>query len=44
MILVTGRAGFMGSNFELDWLAGGGEPLLSVKDAALPLNAAEVCD
>jgi len=25
-ILVTGGAGFIGSNFVLDWLAGGGEP------------------
>ncbi|MBX9612197.1 MAG: dTDP-glucose 4,6-dehydratase [Burkholderiales bacterium] len=30
MILVTGSAGFIGANFVLDWLAGGGEPVLSL--------------
>lgn len=30
MILVTGGAGFIGSNFVLDWLAGGGEPLVNL--------------
>ena len=30
MILVTGGAGFIGSNFVLDWLAGGGEPVLNL--------------
>ena len=29
-ILVTGAAGFIGSNFVLDWLAGGGEPVVSL--------------
>jgi dTDP-glucose 4,6-dehydratase len=29
-ILVTGGAGFIGSNFVLDWLAGGGEPVVNV--------------
>jgi dTDP-glucose 4,6-dehydratase len=30
MILVTGGAGFIGSNFVLDWLAGSEEPLLNL--------------
>lgn len=30
MILVTGGAGFIGSNFVLDWLAGGDEPVLNI--------------
>jgi len=30
MILVTGGAGFIGSNFVLDWLAGGGEPVVNL--------------
>jgi len=30
MILVTGSAGFIGSNFVLDWLAGSDEPVLSL--------------
>jgi dTDP-glucose 4,6-dehydratase len=30
MILVTGGAGFIGSNFVLDWLAGGGEPVVTL--------------
>ena len=28
MILVTGGAGFIGSNFVLDWLSGVGEPVV----------------
>jgi len=30
MILVTGGAGFIGSNFILDWLAAGGEPVINL--------------
>ena len=30
MILVTGGAGFIGSNFVLDWLAAGNEPLVNL--------------
>ena len=30
MILVTGGAGFIGSNFVLDWLAGIDEPVLNL--------------
>jgi dTDP-glucose 4,6-dehydratase len=30
MILVTGGAGFIGSNFVLDWLQGGGEPVVNL--------------
>jgi dTDP-glucose 4,6-dehydratase len=30
MILVTGGAGFIGANFVLDWLAGGGEPVVNL--------------
>jgi dTDP-glucose 4,6-dehydratase len=30
VILVTGGAGFIGSNFVLDWLAAGGEPVLNL--------------
>ena len=30
MILVTGGAGFIGSNFTLDWLAAGGEPVVNL--------------
>ena len=29
-ILITGGAGFIGSNFVLDWLAAGGEPLVNL--------------
>jgi dTDP-glucose 4,6-dehydratase len=29
-VLVTGGAGFIGSNFVLDWLAGGSEPVVNV--------------
>lgn len=30
MILITGGAGFIGSNFVLDWLAGDGEPVINL--------------
>jgi dTDP-glucose 4,6-dehydratase len=30
MILVTGGAGFIGSNFVLDWIAAGGEPVVNL--------------
>ena len=30
MLLVTGGAGFIGSNFVLDWLAAGGEPVVNL--------------
>ena len=30
MILVTGGAGFIGSNFILDWLASSNEPVVNV--------------
>jgi dTDP-glucose 4,6-dehydratase len=30
MILVSGGAGFIGSNFVLDWIAAGGEPVLNL--------------
>jgi dTDP-D-glucose 4,6-dehydratase len=30
MILITGGAGFIGSNFVLDWLAGSSEPVLNL--------------
>ena len=30
MILVTGGAGFIGSNFVLDWIRGAGEPIVNL--------------
>ena len=30
VILVTGGAGFIGSNFVLDWLAGSDEPVVNL--------------
>ena len=38
-VLVTGGAGFIGSNFVLDWLAAGGEP---VANLAAPTYAGNV--
>ena len=42
MILVTGGAGFIGSNFVLDWLAGGGEPVLNVDKLTYAGNLANL--
>ena len=47
MILVTGGAGFIGSNFVLDWLAAGDEPVLNLDAltyAGNPDNLAAVRD
>jgi dTDP-glucose 4,6-dehydratase len=47
MILVTGGAGFIGSNFVLGWLARGGEPVLNLDKltyAGNPGNLADVAD
>ncbi len=42
MILVTGGAGFIGSNFVLDWLAGGGEPVVNVDKLTYAGNLANL--
>ncbi len=45
MILVTGGAGFIGSNFIRDWLAAGGEPVLNLDKltyAGNPLSLADL--
>ena len=34
-ILVTGGAGFIGSNFVLDWFAQGADPELALPDRAI---------
>ena len=47
MILVTGGAGFIGSNFVLRWLARGGEPVVNLDKltyAGNPGNIAEIAD
>jgi dTDP-glucose 4,6-dehydratase len=47
LILVTGGAGFIGSNFVLDWLAAVGEPLVTLDKltyAGNLQNLAGVCD
>ena len=47
MILVTGGAGFIGSNFVLDWLAAGGEPVVNLDKLTYPglrTSLAEVVD
>jgi len=42
MILVTGGAGFIGSNFVLDWLAHTGEPVLNLDKLTYAGNAANL--
>jgi dTDP-glucose 4,6-dehydratase len=42
MILVTGGAGFIGSNFVLDWLAAGGEPVVNLDKLTYAGNAANL--
>lgn len=42
MILVTGGAGFIGSNFVLDWLARTGEPVLNLDKLTYAGNAANL--
>ena len=44
MILVTGGAGFIGSNFVLDWLARGGEPLLNLDKLTYAGNPGNLAD
>ena len=42
MIFVTGGAGFIGSNFVLDWLAGNGEPVLNLDKLTYAGNLANL--
>jgi dTDP-glucose 4,6-dehydratase len=42
MILVTGGAGFIGSNFVLDWIAATGEPLVNVDKLTYAGNLANL--
>jgi dTDP-glucose 4,6-dehydratase len=42
MILVTGGAGFIGSNFVLDWLAAGDEPVVNLDALTYAGNAANL--
>ena len=42
MILVTGGAGFIGSNFVLDWLAAGGEPVVNLDKLTYAGNLANL--
>jgi dTDP-glucose 4,6-dehydratase len=42
MILVTGGAGFIGSNFVLDWLAATGEPVLNLDKLTYAGNLANL--
>ena len=42
MILVTGGAGFIGSNFVLDWLAGGAEPVVNLDKLTYAGNLANL--
>ena len=42
MILVTGGAGFIGSNFVLDWVAAAGEPVVNLDALTYAGNAANL--
>jgi dTDP-glucose 4,6-dehydratase len=42
LILVTGGAGFIGSNFVLDWIAAGGEPVVNLDKLTYAGNAANL--
>ena len=42
MIFVTGGAGFIGSNFVLDWLAGGSEPIVNLDKLTYAGNRANL--
>ncbi len=42
MILVTGGAGFIGSNFVLDWIAAGGEPVVNLDKLTYAGNLANL--
>jgi dTDP-glucose 4,6-dehydratase len=44
MILVTGGAGFIGSNFVIDWLAGGGEPVVNLDKLTYAGNLENLAD
>lgn len=44
MILVTGGAGFIGSNFILDWIAAGGGPVVNVDKLTYAGNPANLFD
>ena len=42
MILVTGGAGFIGSNFVLDWIAAEGEPVVNLDKLTYAGNLANL--
>ncbi|MFM9026167.1 MAG: GDP-mannose 4,6-dehydratase, partial [Planctomycetaceae bacterium] len=42
MLLVTGGAGFIGSNFVLDWLAADGEPVVTLDKLTYAGNLANL--
>jgi dTDP-glucose 4,6-dehydratase len=44
MILVTGGAGFIGSNFVLDWLGAGGEPVVNLDKLTYAGNLGNLAD
>ncbi|MEO7761957.1 MAG: dTDP-glucose 4,6-dehydratase [Casimicrobiaceae bacterium] len=44
MILVTGGAGFIGSNFVLDWLARGNEPIVNLDKLTYAGNAGNLAE